>query len=118
MTGTFCTWLPENPCIAGSATGIAAFRLSDQGAVNRLVFAAVPMTRQVTEEVRYPGRNVTKPHSAAAMATAATFAAGTHDRDRKQEARDYLREALDLASRSGAHELVTSLETLRRAIAV
>ena len=41
-----------------------------------------------------------------------------HDRDRKQEARDYLREALDLASRSGAHELVTSLETLRRAIAV
>ncbi len=41
-----------------------------------------------------------------------------HDRDRRQEARDYLREALELASRSGAHELVTSLETLRRAIAV
>ena len=41
-----------------------------------------------------------------------------NDRDRKQEARDYLREALDLASRSGARELVTSLETLRRAIAV
>lgn len=41
-----------------------------------------------------------------------------HGRDRRQEARDYLREALELASRSGAHELVTTLETLRRAIAV
>jgi serine/threonine-protein kinase len=41
-----------------------------------------------------------------------------HERDRRQEARDYLREAIELASRSGAHELVTSLETLRRAIAV
>jgi hypothetical protein len=41
-----------------------------------------------------------------------------HGRDRRQEARDYLREALELASRSGAHELVTSLETLRRTIAV
>jgi hypothetical protein len=40
------------------------------------------MTRQVTDEVRYPGRNVSRPHSAAAIATAATFAAGTHDRDR------------------------------------
>jgi hypothetical protein len=41
-----------------------------------------------------------------------------HDRDRRQEARDYLREALELASRSGSHELMTSLETLRRSIAV
>jgi serine/threonine protein kinase len=41
-----------------------------------------------------------------------------HERDRLQEARDYLREALELASSSGAHELVVSLETLRRAIAV
>ncbi|HEX8792311.1 MAG TPA: protein kinase [Polyangiaceae bacterium] len=41
-----------------------------------------------------------------------------HERDRRQEARDYLREALDLAARSGAHELVSSLESLRRAIAV
>ncbi|HLK38165.1 MAG TPA: protein kinase [Polyangiaceae bacterium] len=40
-----------------------------------------------------------------------------HGRDRRQEARDYLREALDLASRSGAHELVSSLETLRRSMA-
>ena len=31
---------------------------------------------------------------------------------------DYLREALELATRSGAHELVTSLETLQRSIAV
>jgi len=41
-----------------------------------------------------------------------------NERDRRQEARDYLREALELASSSGAHELVTSLETLRRAMAV
>jgi serine/threonine-protein kinase len=47
-----------------------------------------------------------------------TLAHVAHERDRRQEARDYLREALELASRSGAHELMTSLETLRRAIAV
>jgi serine/threonine-protein kinase len=41
-----------------------------------------------------------------------------NERDRRQEARDYLKEALELASRSGANELVSSLETLRRAIAV
>jgi serine/threonine protein kinase len=41
-----------------------------------------------------------------------------HERDRRQEARDYLREALELASRSGSRELMTSLETLRRSIAV
>jgi serine/threonine-protein kinase len=41
-----------------------------------------------------------------------------HERDRRQEARDYLREALELATRSGAHELMSSLETLRRAMAV
>jgi serine/threonine-protein kinase len=41
-----------------------------------------------------------------------------HGRDRRQEARDYLREALDLASRSGAHELVSSLEVLRRSMAL
>ena len=40
-----------------------------------------------------------------------------HGRDRVQEARDYLREALELASRSDAHELLSSLELLRRAIA-
>ncbi|HTQ47576.1 MAG TPA: protein kinase [Polyangiaceae bacterium] len=48
----------------------------------------------------------------------AALAQVAHERDRRQEARDYLREALDLATRSGAHELVSSLETLRRAIAV
>jgi tetratricopeptide (TPR) repeat protein len=41
-----------------------------------------------------------------------------HGRDRRQEARDYMREALDLASRSGAHELVSSLEVLRRSMAL
>jgi len=40
-----------------------------------------------------------------------------HGRDRVHEARGYLREALDLATRSGAHELVISLESLRRSIA-
>jgi serine/threonine-protein kinase len=40
-----------------------------------------------------------------------------HERDRRQEARDYLREALEVANKTGAHELITSLETLRRAIA-
>jgi serine/threonine-protein kinase len=44
------------------------------------------------------------------------LASVAHGRERHQEARDFLREALDLASRTGAQELVTSLETLRRAI--
>ncbi|MDP9151995.1 MAG: tetratricopeptide repeat protein, partial [Myxococcota bacterium] len=41
-----------------------------------------------------------------------------HGRARPKDAHDYLREALELASRSGAHDLVTTLETLRRAMAV
>jgi serine/threonine-protein kinase len=40
-----------------------------------------------------------------------------HGRDRRQDARHYLVEALELASVSGSHELVASLETLRRSIA-
>ncbi|HXX67623.1 MAG TPA: protein kinase [Polyangiaceae bacterium] len=40
-----------------------------------------------------------------------------HGRDRRQEARDYLREALELASRTGSREVLTSLETLRRSMA-
>jgi serine/threonine protein kinase/tetratricopeptide (TPR) repeat protein len=40
-----------------------------------------------------------------------------HGRDRRQDARHYLTEALELASSSGARELIASLETLRRAIA-
>lgn len=40
-----------------------------------------------------------------------------HGRDRRGEAEKYLREALELATRSGSHDLVTSLETLRRSIA-
>jgi serine/threonine-protein kinase len=39
-------------------------------------------------------------------------------RDRRLEAQVYLREAMDLAKRSGAHELVSSLEKLRRQMAV
>jgi serine/threonine-protein kinase len=39
-------------------------------------------------------------------------------RDRKLEAQVYLREAMELASRSGARELVSSLEKLKRQIAV
>ena len=41
-----------------------------------------------------------------------------HGRDRRQEAREFLREALDLASRAGAQELIVSLEPLRREMAV
>jgi serine/threonine protein kinase len=39
-------------------------------------------------------------------------------RDRRLEAQVYLREAMELASRSGARELVSSLEKLKRQIAV
>jgi len=39
-------------------------------------------------------------------------------RERRLEAQVYLREALELASRSGARDLVTSLESLKRSIAV
>ncbi|HEY1957611.1 MAG TPA: protein kinase [Polyangiaceae bacterium] len=48
----------------------------------------------------------------------AALAHVAHGRDRRREAEAYLREALDLATRSGAHELVTSLQDLKRAIAV
>jgi serine/threonine protein kinase len=41
-----------------------------------------------------------------------------HGRDHRTEAKRYLREALELAHRSGAHELVSSLEDLRRSFAV
>jgi serine/threonine-protein kinase len=41
-----------------------------------------------------------------------------HGRDRHQEAQKYLREALELAARAGSHDLVTSLESLKRSIAV
>jgi serine/threonine-protein kinase len=40
-----------------------------------------------------------------------------HGRQRSQEAQAYLKEALDLARRSGTQELVSSLEDLKRAIA-
>jgi serine/threonine-protein kinase len=45
------------------------------------------------------------------------LASVAHGRDRRQEAQGYLREALELATRSGSNDLLTSLETLRRAIA-
>jgi serine/threonine protein kinase len=40
-----------------------------------------------------------------------------HGRERRQEAQAYLREALELANRSNARDLVSSLEDLKRAIA-
>ena len=40
-----------------------------------------------------------------------------HGRERRQEAQAYLREALELANRSNAHDLVSSLQDLKRAIA-
>ncbi len=39
-----------------------------------------------------------------------------HGRERRQEARDYLREAMELALRSGAQDLLTSLETIQRSM--
>jgi serine/threonine-protein kinase len=54
------------------------------------------------------------PDRAAVLAALAHVA---HGRERRQDARHYLLEALELASNSGAHELVASLETLRRSIA-
>jgi serine/threonine-protein kinase len=62
--------------------------------------------------------DVAGPGGADRAALLGALAHVAHDRDRRQEARDYLREALEVASRTGAHELITSLETLRRAIAV
>jgi serine/threonine-protein kinase len=41
-----------------------------------------------------------------------------HGRDRRREAQAYLKEALELARRSGSHELVVSLQDLERSIAV
>jgi serine/threonine-protein kinase len=41
-----------------------------------------------------------------------------HGRDRHREAQAYLKEALELARRSGSHELVVSLQDLERSIAV
>ena len=41
-----------------------------------------------------------------------------HGRSRNREAEAYLREALDLAARSGSHDLVSSLQDLKKAIAV
>jgi serine/threonine-protein kinase len=57
------------------------------------------------------------PSGADRASVLAALAHVANGRERKQEARDYLRQALELASKSGARELVTSLETLRRAIA-
>jgi hypothetical protein len=47
----------------------------------------------------------------------ASLAHVAHGRDRRQEARDYLREAVELASRSASHDVLTQLETLRRSMA-
>ena len=41
-----------------------------------------------------------------------------HGRDRTREAQAYLKEALEIAHKSGAHELVHSLEDLKRSIAI
>jgi len=41
-----------------------------------------------------------------------------HGRERRREAQAYLKEALEIAHKSGAHELVHSLEDLKRSIAI
>jgi len=43
------------------------------------------------------------------------LASVAHERDRSGEALGYLREALEIASTSGSHDLVASLEDMRRA---
>jgi serine/threonine protein kinase len=50
-------------------------------------------------------------------AVLAALAHVAHGRDRAQEAREYLREAVDLASSAGDRDVLSSLEPLRRAIA-
>jgi serine/threonine protein kinase len=50
-------------------------------------------------------------------AVLAALAHVAYGRDRAQEAREYMREAVDLASSSGDREVLSSLEPLRRAIA-
>jgi serine/threonine-protein kinase len=41
-----------------------------------------------------------------------------HARSRVQEAQKYLREALELATKSGSHDLLSSLEELKRDLAL
>jgi hypothetical protein len=50
-------------------------------------------------------------------AVLAALAHVAYGRDRSQEAREYMREAVDLASSSGDRDVLSSLEPLRRAIA-
>jgi serine/threonine protein kinase len=61
--------------------------------------------------------DVAGPSGSDRAAVLASLAHVAHGRDRRQEARDYLREALELASRSSSHEVLTLLETLRRSMA-
>jgi serine/threonine-protein kinase len=61
--------------------------------------------------------DVAGPNGADRATVLAALAHVAHGRDRRQEARDYLREALELASRSGSHEMLSSLEALRRSMA-
>jgi serine/threonine-protein kinase len=61
--------------------------------------------------------DVAGPSGSDRAAVLASLAHVAHGRDRRQEARDYLREALELASRSASHEVLTLLETLRRSMA-
>jgi tetratricopeptide (TPR) repeat protein len=61
--------------------------------------------------------DVAGPNGHDRAAVLASLAQVAHGRDRRQEARDYLREALELASRSGSREVLTSLESLRRSMA-
>ena len=70
---------PDQDSILVTAVGMLAVSVSDQGAVRKLSLN-VPSSplRQVTDEVRTPGRNVINPQAAAAIPTAATRRAGLH----------------------------------------
>ncbi len=58
--------------------------------------------------------DVAGPNGVDRAAVLGALAHVAHERDRRNDAREYLREALSLATRSGSQELLASLEGLRR----
>ena len=106
------------PGAASAASSTTRCAPSSSSAASSARRSSVAGSSNDAEGVLREALDVAGPSGKDRAAVLGALAHVAHDRDRRQEARDYLREALELASRSGAHELVTSLETLRRAIAV
>ncbi|MGH7272654.1 MAG: AAA family ATPase [Polyangiaceae bacterium] len=61
--------------------------------------------------------DVAGPNGKDRAAVLGALAGVAHGRQRPRDAHEYLREAVEIASKSGAHELLASLETLRRSLA-